>query len=78
MTLWGFAVIAGAKGKQDTDWIIRVSTTLEDVLSDYEQGEWLTRVEKLALCELLNKKNSLVAFSSSIKVKFFSLRIDYL
>lgn len=40
MTLWGFAVIAGAKGKQGTECIIRVSTKLEGVLSDYEQGEW--------------------------------------
>lgn len=40
MTLWGFAVIAEAKGKQDADWVISVSTKLEGALSDYEWGEW--------------------------------------
>lgn len=40
MPLWGSVVIAGAKGKQDADWVIRVSSKLESALSDYEWGEW--------------------------------------
>lgn len=40
MTLWGFTVIARAKGKQDADWVISVATKLEGASSDYKWGEW--------------------------------------
>lgn len=47
---------------------------LYQIMNEVNDKLWLRRW----LYGLLNKKNPLIVFSSSIKVKFFTVRIDYL